>query len=287
MEQSRAISIVIPAFNEETGIAEVVRSIHEYLKDIEYEIIVVNDGSTDGTAVAAEAAGAQVVNHRTNKGYGASVKSGIRRAGYDWIVILDGDGQHDAIDIQRLLDKKEEGFDAVIGSRDPSSFQYASRKWGKTLLRRLAEYLLGPCPDDLNSGLRIFRKQDAIHYFPILPNGFSLSTTLTLAMLKDAFELGTIPIQAHPRQGRRSTVKMKDGFQTFLLILRVAALFNPLKVFVPISLFLFSLGGLYGVVNLWREFNIPDGAVLLMLTGVVVFFFGILSDQLSSMRRGG
>ncbi len=287
MQQSQPVSVIIPAFNEESSIGQVVQNIHDILTNRDYEIIVVDDGSTDNTAENARSSGAQVFQHRTNKGYGASLKSGIRHAQHELIVILDGDGQHAPRDIVSLLQRMEEGFDSVIAAREPSSFQTKSRKWGKNFLRRFAEYLLGKCPEDINSGMRAFRKTDVIPYFAILPNGFSFSTTLTLAMLKDAYELGTIPITTAPRQGRHSTVTTKDGFQTLLLIIRVATLFNPLKVFVPISLILFFLGFFYAGFDLMRKFNIPDGAVILMLTGVIVFFFGIISDQLSSMRRGG
>ncbi len=287
MKNIPALSIIIPAYNEEASIADVISGVQETLKEIEHEIIVVNDGSRDKTAELADSGGARVIHHKTNKGYGASIKSGIRHALHEWIAIIDGDGQHNPRDLLRVAEPLKEEYDCVIGVRDQRSFQYASRTFGKKVLRKLARFLLGDCPEDLNSGLRIFRKKDAVNYFPILPNGFSLSTTMTLAMVKDAYEIGTIPIQTAPRKGRRSTVSTKDAFQTMLLIIRVATLFNPLKIFMPVSLGLVFLGTLYGGFNLFREFNIPDGAIFLILTGVIVFFFGILADQLSSLRRGG
>jgi glycosyltransferase involved in cell wall biosynthesis len=282
----KMISVIVPAWNEEACIAEVVRGIALSLSAVEHEIIVVNDGSSDATRAEAEKAGARVISHAVRRGYGASLKTGIRQANYDLIATMDGDGQHDAEDVPRLLALWDEGFDMVIGARDRDAFQYTARMPGKVMLQYFAEFLVGERPRDVNSGLRIFRREDAIRYFPILPNGFSFSTTITLAMLKDAYLIGWVPIQTTARIGRRSSVSiMRDGMQTGMLIIRIATLFNPLKVFLPISVTSFLLGFFYAALNLLREFNIPDGAALLMTTGVIIFFFGILADQFSSIRR--
>jgi len=288
MKEETPVTVIVAAYNEEAAIGPVVSGLKEALRETECEILVVDDGSSDATAEKAAAAGAQVIRHRVNRGYGASLKTGIRKAKYDLILTFDGDGQHDPNDALRLLQAWKQGGDIVIGVRDERSFQYASRMPGKSLLQGFAGFLAGIKPADVNSGLRIFRKTDAMNYFPLLPNGFSFSTTLTLAMLKDAFELSEIPIQTHPRQGRRSTVSLGDGLRTAMLIVRIAALFNPLKVFTPVSVFLFLLGFAYAGFNIiWREWNIPSGAELLMIAGVIVFFFGVLADQLASIRRNG
>jgi hypothetical protein len=182
----------------------------------------------------------------------------------------------------------KQGYDTVIGMRDSGSFQYSYRMPGKKFLHGLAGYLVGERPPDVNSGLRIFRRKDALSYLPLLPNGFSFTTTITLAMLKDGYELGWVPIHVEKRQGRRSSVSLRDGFNTMLLIIRIATLFNPLKIFVPVSLLLFLLGVSYAVWNVViRELNIPSGADLLIIAGVIVFFFGVLADQVASIRRGG
>ncbi|MEW6235264.1 MAG: glycosyltransferase family 2 protein [Candidatus Omnitrophota bacterium] len=286
MNEETPITVVIAAYNEEAAIGQVVGGLKAALRDAEHEILVVDDGSSDATAEKAAAAGAQVIRHRVNRGYGASLKTGIRKAKYDLILTFDGDGQHDPNDALRLLQALKQGCDIAIGVRDGRSFQYASRMPGKSLLQGFAGFLAGVKPADVNSGLRLFRKVDVMNYFPLLPNGFSFSTTLTLAMLKDAYELSEIPIQTHPRQGRRSTVNLGDGLRTAMLIVRIAALFNPLKVFTPISLLLFLLGFAYAALNiLLREWNVPSGAELLMIAGVIVFFFGVLADQLASLRR--
>ncbi|MBI1389664.1 MAG: glycosyltransferase [bacterium] len=279
------VSIIIPAYNEEASVARTACGAREALRDVKHEIIVVDDGSDDATAEAAEQARIHVIRHWKRKGYGAALKTGLRHAKHDVIVIMDADGQHDPADAPRLLAKMEEGYDMVVGARDAKSFQYAARMPGKRLLQWMAAFLVGERPEDVNSGLRVFRKSVAEPYFPILPNAFSFTTTLTLAMIKDAYRVGWLPIQAHPREGRRSTVTLADGLRTLLLILRISVLFNPLKVFLPISALMFAAGFGYIGWNLTREFNIPDGAVLALAGGAVIFFFGLLADQLASIRR--
>lgn len=283
----KPISVVIPAYNEAECIGEVVSGIHQALQDIECEILVVDDGSTDETGQIASNAGARVLTHHVNRGYGASLKMGIRKTQYEWIALIDADGQHDPTDLLRLLEAAERGYDLVIGARDRNSFQYASRMPGKNFLQWFAGYLVGTKPDDVNSGLRVFRKSDVIPYFPILPNQFSFSTTMTLAMIKDAFEVGSIPIRTRARQGRRSTVSIRDGLRTLMLIVRIAMLFNPLKIFLPVSGALFLTGFGYSLFDMIRKFNIPTGGELLLLSAVVIACFGILADQLASIRRGG
>lgn len=287
MAPPQQLSIVIPAYNEAQCIGDVISGIRQTLRDLDYEILVVDDGSTDNTAAAAEAAGAKVLVHHVNLGYGASLKTGVRKAKYDWIALIDADGQHDPGDLLRLLEATEQGYDLVIGARNRNSFQYTSRMPGKAFLQWFAGYLVGTRPEDVNSGLRIFRKSDALPYFPILPNKFSFTTTLTLAMSKDAYEVGYIPIQTRARQGRRSTVSLRDGLRTLMLIVRIAMLFNPLKVFLPIGAFLFSIGLGYSIFDMIRKFNIPTGGELLLLSSMVIICFGILADQLASIRRGG
>jgi glycosyltransferase involved in cell wall biosynthesis len=285
MENQFSVSIVIPAFNEESAIADVVKGVLGRLSSVEHEVIVVNDCSVDNTALWAEQAGARVLSHPVNKGYGAALKTGIRNAKHEWIIMFDADGQHDPDDVLRLIERVQQGLDMVVGARDKSSFQYASRMPGKWLIHKIASFLVGEQPEDINSGLRIFRREECMQFFPILPTKFSFTTTLTLSMLKDGYRVTHIPIQTRARQTGPSTVKLRDGFRTIMLIIRIATLFNPLKVFMPVSAFLFMLGLVYGAIWAYRETNIPDGATLLMLSGVIIFFFGILSDQLASLRR--
>jgi len=289
VRRNEPVSIIIPAYNEEESIREVIAKIDKTLKDAKcnYEIIVVNDGSTDNTGKIVKELGVQVINHPYNKGYGASIKSGVRKALYDMIFLVDADGQHNANDILELLRYANE-YEMVVGIRKKGSYTPILRRPGKWILNIVANYLSGSKIPDLNSGFRAIKKSKVLEFMSILPNGFSFSTTITLAMLKSAYNVKYVPIAVSKRVGRKSSVNVfKDGLQTLLLIIRVIVLFNPLKVFVPASMILFGLGFFYALfVVIFVQFHIPSGAILLIISSFIVFFFGILADQIAGLRRG-
>jgi len=277
------VSVVIPAYNEEAGLRKIVPRLRR-LAEVA-EVIVVDDGSTDATAEIAAEAGARVVRQPYNKGYGAALKRGIREASSDVIVIMDSDGQHNPDDIARLLELLGD-YDMVVGARTGRSVVPVLRRPGKRLLTWVAEYLVDQKIPDLNSGFRAFRRERALEFMHILPNGFSFTTTLTLAFMKAGYSVGYVPIETPARTGRKSSVSfLRDGLQTALLITRAVTLFNPLKVFVPPSLFLLVVGAIYAIWGIVVQFHIPTGAVLSILAGLVIFFFGILSDQVSIIVR--
>ena len=280
-----SVSIIVPAFNEEEGLGQVLAGLEEWQKRGS-EIVVVDDGSTDRTPEVAGSAGVRVIRHRSNKGYGAALKSGIRAAGGQVIVTLDSDGQHDPCDIQRLLDELP-GCDMVVGMRGKGSHTPNLRKPGKWLLVRVANYLAQTEIPDLNSGFRAVRAETLNRFLHILPNGFSFSTTLTLALFKEGYNVAYVPITAAPRSGRSTVRPLHDGFNTFLLIIRTIALFDPLQVFLPASALLFFIGFVYWILDsiYAHRPNIPSGAVILVVSAVVVFMFGILADQVSAIRR--
>ncbi len=281
------LTVVIPAYNEEHGLTKVLPELSENLKN-GWEVIVVDDGSTDKTAeIVKRYNKIRLVKHPYNKGYGAALKTGIRAAKNEAILLMDSDGQHSIKDFHRIIKKFREGdYDLVIGARSSEAYQVKTRVPGKFLLTKTAEYLMGTKIKDLNSGLRIFKKSKVVPFFNILPNSFSFSTTSTLAFLKEAFNVVYIDIETEKREGRKSSVKFaRDGSRTLLLITRVIMLFNPLKIFFPISVLTFALGvlwGLYGVVIFQR---IPNSSVILMVFGMFLFFFGMLADQTASIRR--
>lgn len=283
-DESREVSIVIPAFNEEIGLRRIVPELRRAANVA--EVIVVDDGSTDATAQVAREAGARVLRQPYNKGYGASLKRGIREAATDFIVIMDSDGQHNPEDISRLLEPLGE-YDMVVGERTRQSRGPWTRRPGKILLTWVAQYLIGQKIPDLNSGFRAFARERALEFMHMLPNGFSFTTTLTLALMKAGYSVGYVPIEVPARVGRRSSVRFaRDGLQTALLITRAIALFNPLKVFVPISFLLLTTGVLYTLwAFIWRGFHVPSGAVLSILAGLIVLMFGILSDQVAIIVR--
>jgi glycosyltransferase involved in cell wall biosynthesis len=277
---SRAFSIVIPAFNEETGLRAIVPSLVELAN-----VIVVDDGSTDGTRQVAAEAGARVLRQPYNQGYGASIKRGIREATGEIVVIMDADGQHNPDDIARLLERIGE-YDMVVGARTAQSHTEPLRHVGKRILVWLAQYLVNQKIPDLNSGFRAFRRERATEFIHILPNGFSVTTTLTLAFMKAGYSVGYIPIETTARVGRKSSVSfLREGLQTALLITRVIMLFNPLKVIVPPSLTLLLVGTIYALWGIALNGHIPSGALLSILAGIVILFFGLLSDQISIIVR--
>lgn len=281
------LTVVIPAYNEEHGLTKVLPELIENLEN-GWEVIVVDDGSTDKTAEIVKGyKKIQLVKHPYNKGYGAALKTGIRAAKNEAILLMDSDGQHSIKDFHRIIKKfGEDDYDLVIGARSTEAYQVKTRVPGKFLLTKTAEYLMGTKIKDLNSGLRIFKKSKVVPFFNILPNSFSFSTTSTLAFLKEAFNVAYIDIETEKREGRKSSVKfVRDGSRTLLLITRVIMLFNPLKIFFPVSVLTFALGvlwGLYGVVIFQR---IPNSSVILMVFGMFLFFFGMLADQTASIRR--
>jgi glycosyltransferase involved in cell wall biosynthesis len=284
---SRAnVSIVIPAFNEEQGLPGVLEELRAWMQH-GAEVIVVDDGSTDNTARVAADAGARVIRHRHNRGYGASLKSGIRAADRDIVVTFDADGQFDTNDIAKLVEALNDS-DMAVGVRPQGAGSPTLRKPGKWLLGKTANYLAQTQIPDLNCGFRALPVETALHFLNLLPNGFSFTTTLTLAMFKDGYNVAYLPITVRPRTTGKSSVRVADGFNTLLLIIRIIALFDPLKVFLPASGLLFLIGILYWLLDslkLGRP-NIPSGAIILLVSAVMMFMFGILADQVAAIRRG-
>lgn len=285
-----AISIIIPAYNVEASIGSVLEGLRDW--HARAEIIVIDDGSTDRTAEIAERAGVRVIRHRVNKGYGAALKAGIRAARGEIIVMMDSDGEHNAAHIQALLDALPEN-EMVVGARGKGSHAPLLRRPGKWILSQVANFLAETNIPDLNSGFRAFRKEIALRFMPILPNGFSFTTTLTLALFKEGYNIAYVPITTTPRLGKSTVNPIRDGTNTLMLIIRIIVLFDPLKVFLPISIALFCIGIAYWIAsgvfryaaNIAPAFHIPTGAMLALLSAVIVFMFGILADQVSAIRR--
>lgn len=281
------ISTVIPAHNEASRIGPVLERLQAVLADTPHEVIVVDDGSTDGTGDVASGYGVTVIRNPDCKGYGGALKAGVRRATGEWILFLDADGQHDPGEVPSLLERTDDA-DMVIGARDRESLKKTGRLVGRRLLRWLAEFLADRKIPDLNSGLRLVRRQLVLDNLALLPNAFSFSTTLTLALLKAGYTVIFVPVKVNVREGSSSRVRIvRDGLRTCLLMIRITTLFNPLKVFLPVSCFLWLIGLGYLVEEMVRKFNVPDGAVLLITAGIIVFFFGVLADQISTLRREG
>jgi len=282
MENSKPLTIIIPAFNEEQGITSVLNDLKKLPVDFIEEIIVVNDGSTDNTAGLAEEIGVTVLHHHKNQGYGASIKTGIRHAHSPFIITFDADGQHNPADIARLWEAVEKN-DMVVGKRTSLMHSPAWRMPGKWVLGWLANYLSRQKIPDLNSGLRLIRRETALKYIHLCPSGFSFSTTITMTLLNRGYNINFVPIEVNKRTGK-STVSINSGFDTFILILRLAALFNPLRFFLPASMVIAAVGVIWGIPYALRGFGVSIGALLAIMTGIQLFFIGILCDQISQLR---
>jgi glycosyltransferase involved in cell wall biosynthesis len=279
-----SVSIVIPALNEEDAIGDVVSRLRA--EAAWKEILVVDDGSRDETGPRAAQAGAEVVRHPYTKGNGAAVKTGIRRAQGEFVLIIDADGQHAPSDARRLVQRLGE-FDLVIGSRAAQTQATVGRRIGNQLLNRLASYLTGRQVADLTCGFRGARREHLREFLHLLPNGFSTPTTTTLAFIKAGYNVAFEPVDARARIGQSKIRFARDGARFFLILLKVITIFSPLRVFVPISVASLALGVVYGLANFAIYGRIPNGAVILILFAVIVFLVGLISEQISSLRFDG
>lgn len=279
------VTVVIPLYNEEAGIKGLLDRIVEMKFHELYEVLVINDGSSDHSLEVVQKFPVKVYSHSVNKGYGAALKTGIRKARGGKVVILDSDGQHDPANIPAIV-KMLDDCEMVIGTRDKDSFQVKTRQVGKRVIRWVGEYLVEQKLPDYNSGYRGFNKDLIKGMLHIMPNGFSFSTTSTLAFLKEGYAIGTIPIRVEERVGRSSNVKFfKDGAKTIMLILRIIMLFNPLKIFFPASFIITAAGFIFGIYGYLMFDRFSNGAIVLAILGMFLFFIGLVADQISIMNR--
>ena len=275
---------MIPAYNEAAAIADVVAALAA--AGPWHEIIVVDDGSGDATSSRASEAGAIVVRHPYNKGNGAAVKSGIRRASGEYVMIVDGDGQHQAADAGRIVAQLGE-YDLVIGARPSSTQATHARKAGNALLNWLASYLTGRTIPDLTSGFRAARREHLREFIHLLPNGFSTPTTTTLAFIKAGYNVTFEPTNARARVGTSKIRLARDGAKFLVIILKIVTLFSPLRVFLPISIVAFVLGSGYAMWTVATQSKITNSSVLLLMFAVIVFLVGLVSEQISALRFEG
>lgn len=273
-----SVSIIIPAYNEEGAIGAVLKSI--LALNLRGEIIVVDDGSSDKTGEALRNFSVKYIRHEVNRGYGASIKTGIRNALGDIIVICDADGTYPTADIPKLVSYvKNDDYDMAVGARSFQTVPFARRP-AKWLLNKLANYLVDYKIPDLNSGLRAFKKDIALKYFSLLPSGFSLTTTITLALISNNHKVKFIPIAYNKRTGSSKIRPVRDTLNFLQLIIRMIVYFNPLKIFLPMSLFLFLAGGLLLGFHLFNG-NLGEAEVITLNTAFLILMFGLMADLIS------
>jgi glycosyltransferase involved in cell wall biosynthesis len=279
-----ATSVIVPAHNEAAAVGEVVAGLAKSARW--REILVIDDGSTDATGEGARAAGGTVIRHPYRKGNGASVKTGLWQASGEFIVIIDGDGQHRPEDALRLVARLGE-YDLVVGARAASTQATSSRRFGNTLLNWLASYLAGVPVPDLTSGFRAARREVLLEFIHLLPNGFSTPTTTTLAAIRAGYSVAFEATSARPRVGSSKIRFMSDGAKFFLIVLRVITIFSPLRIFAPFSLVALVLGSGYAAWTIATQSHVTNSSVLLIVLGVVIFLIGLVSEQIAALRFEG
>jgi glycosyltransferase involved in cell wall biosynthesis len=279
---STHVSVIIPAYNEGESIGSLVSTIRVLYP--EFEIIVINDGSTDQTAKAAREAGAIVYGHPYNIGNGAAIKSGIRFASGEILVFMDADGQHDPEDIGRMIELFPE-YDMVVGAR-PLKFESS---WVRTLANRLynrfATYVAKFQIKDLTSGFRAVKSEVVRNMLYLLPNTYSYPTTLTLSILRNGRSLKYMPIKVQRRQGGKSKIRMwRDGVRFFMIIVKICTLYSPFRIFLPVSVVIFLTGLCHYLYTYLTTNRFTNMSALLFMTSVIIFMMGLISEQISQMR---
>ena len=283
-----AVSIVIPCYNEQAGLGPLLDTLDTTLRgsSVKYEYVVVDDGSSDGTAEIAARENLVVRRHEVNRGYGAALKTGIRAAAHDWVLIIDADGTYPVDRIPDLVQQAAQS-DMVVGARLGSNVSHSIvRRAAKWPIHRLADYLVDRRIPDLNSGLRMFRKELALRYMRLLPDGFSFTSTITLAMMADGWRVRYITIDYYKREGSSKVKPIKDAINYFTLVMRMILFFNPLKIFLPLSFtLLFATLGSLGY-DLWL-LNLNERTLILLVGFMQVTLMGFLADLVNRRGAGG
>jgi glycosyltransferase involved in cell wall biosynthesis len=276
------LSIVLPAKNEANSLKCILP---EIIKDYPAsEIIIVDDGSTDDTENICTQLGVNLLKHPYTMGNGASIKTGARAATGDILLFMDADGQHDPKDISRLLEKMQEGYEMVVGARQTDTHASIFRAIANRFYNRLASFMTGYNIEDLTSGFRLVTARHFRKFLYLLPNGFSYPTTITMAFFRSGYPLAYIPIRAGRREGKSHISLMKDGVRFFIIILKVGALFSPMRLFLPICSSLFVTGIAYYTYTFLTMGRFTNMSALLFLSSLIIFLIGILSEHVSSLH---
>ncbi len=279
------ISVIIPAKNEAKSLAVILPDLVRRYPD--FEIIVVDDGSTDDTVQVSQKYGVKVYSHAMNMGNGAAIKSGVRNATGDIFVFMDADGQHDPMDIPRLLEKFKENYEMVVGAREIVTHASLARKWANRFYNTLASLMTGFPIKDLTSGFRAARARHFKKFLYLLPNGFSYPTTSTMAFFRSGFPVAYVPIKTKQRKGKSHINLFQDGIRFLIIILKIGALFSPMRFFLPISSLLFLAGMAYYGFTFYFFKRFTNMSALLFMSSLFTFLIGIISEQISALHYKG
>lgn len=278
-----SLSIVLPAKNEAVGLEKVLPALRKLYPDA--EIIVVNDGSDDATAAVAESVDSVIcVTHPVSIGNGGAIKTGARTATGEIIVFMDADGQHKPEDVQKLLKPFDKGFDMVVGARSRESQASFIRAIANRFYNRLASLMTGFEIKDLTSGFRAVRRQKFLGILYLLPNKFSYPTTSTMAFFRSGYFVGYVPIVAEKREGSSHIKVFRDGIRFMIIILKIGALFSPMRLFLPISLLLFYVASVYYLYTYASDGRFTNMGMLLYISSLLTFLIGIVSEQVSALH---
>lgn len=275
------ISVVLPAKNEAGAIGQTIEQI--LALQLVDEVIVVNDGSSDQTLQVAEQAGAKVISHPYSKGNGAAIKTGARHAQGEIIIFMDADGQHDPNDIPQFIKKLEQGYDLVVGARQKGSQASLGRGFANAFYNKLATYMTEHQVEDLTSGFRAVRAEKFREFLYLLPNGFSYPTTSTMAFFRAGYSVTYIPIHAAKRIGQSHIRLLRDGTRFVLIIFKIATLYSPLKMFLPIAIVLFMMATSWYGYTLYEYSRFTNMSALLYTGSIMVFLMGLISEQITSL----
>lgn len=275
------ISVIIPARDEAAALPACLRGVIEAVPGC--ELIVVDDGSTDGTAAIAAEFGARVISHPYPKGNGAAVKTGARAATGDILVFMDADGQHRPEDMPRLLAKLEEGYDMAVGARGMQDHAGAHRGFANAVFNRLASWMVNHRVDDLTSGFRAVRAERFRRFIYLLPNSFSYPTTCTMSFFRAGFGVAYVSVSMPPRIGRSHIRPFRDGVRFILIIIKIGTLYSPLKLFLPIAGAFFATGLGYYTYTYLTSHRFTNMSALLFITSVLVFLIGLVSEQITML----
>ena len=282
MSNTDKISLIIPAKNEAQSLKGLIPKLKKLMPAA--EIIIVNDGSTDDTETICNKQHVTIITNPYSMGNGAAVKIGARHAAGEIIVFLDADGQHNPEDITRLLQELDKGYDMAVGARTSDSQAGKHRAIANGIYNKLSSWMVGHEIKDLTSGMRAVRADKFRRFLYLLPNGFSYPTTITMSFFRAGFSVVYVPITTHKRIGKSHMRIGRDGVRFLLIIFKIGTLYSPLKLFLPISLVFFLTGLGYYLYTFSTMHRFTNMSALLMITSVLIFLIGLISEQISSLN---
>lgn len=279
-------SLIIPARNEASSLVTLLPVIFESVGP-DYEVVIVDDGSTDATSAVCASFPVRVVAHPYPKGNGAAVKSGARAARGSVLIFMDADGQHQPADISSLLSKFNDGYDMVVGARTGGSHAGVHRAVANDVFSRLASWMVTQTVDDLTSGFRIVRADRFKRFLYLLPNGFSYPTTITMSFFRAGFSVGYVPIHTPRRIGKSHIRPIRDGARFLMIIIKIGTLYSPQRLFLPISASFFLTGLSYYLYTYITSGRLTNMSALLFISAILTFLIGIVSEQISALHYKG